>query len=644
MKVFVSIILYLSAIVAFGQFGLPTGESEPVKARLILPTPTVQAGDSIEVGVAFDLAEHWHIYWKNPGATGLPTTLNWTLPEGYELGKLHWPAPIRFATPIAPGTPPLVSFGYDGKAVLIQEIKVPDNAASPAELKVKASWLACKEACIPGKEELTATLTIGGETRTDTAATAELAEARKQLPEEGDGRFSAEIEERNLVIMPKLDAEVKQMTFFPLSKGVVDITKDQMYIDGRLGVPLLKSNVQNLNGIIVTDTVSYSVTLLQTDEQQKGEAAAPTEPSEGRTDADAIFAGFTIERTTGGLLDAQEMLAFLEDREKGLFTDKSLFVVILIIIVGGIGLNLTPCVLPMIPINLAIIGAGSKAESKSAGLVRGLTYGAGMALAYGVLGLVTVLTGAKFGTLNSASWFNFAIAAIFILLSLAMFDVFSIDFSKYTNKFGPKDARTGKFLPIFILGIVTALLAGACVAPVVIAVLLHSSTLYAEGNYFGLLLPFLLGISMALPWPLAGAGFSVLPKPGQWMVWVKKAFGVLILLTALYYGYQGYRLLPAKSAAENTAGNAIATLQAGLAEAKRTNKPVFIDFWATWCKNCITMEHTTFEDPEVKEKLKDYVVIKFQAEKPNSEEIAPILEKFDIKGLPAFAIVSPEEE
>ena len=89
------------------------------------------------------------------------------------------------------------------------------------------------------------------------------------------------------------------------------------------------------------------------------------------------------------------------------------------------------------------------------------------------------------------------------------------------------------------MGIVAALLAGACVAPVLIAVLLHSAAVYEAGNPAGLLLPFLLGLGMGLPWAFAGAGIAVLPKPGQWMMHIKHAFGVLIILVGIYYGYQG---------------------------------------------------------------------------------------------------------
>src|SRR5205823_12365651 len=130
---------------------------------------------------------------------------------------------------------------------------------------------------------------------------------------------------------------------------------------------------------------------------------------------------------------------------------------------------------------------------------------------------------------------------VFIVLGLAMFDVLAIDFSRLSSSVRPGAAR-GSLLLSFSMGAVAALLAGACVAPVVIQVVLFSSRLYAAGTKIALALPFLLGIGMAIPWPIAGAGLAALPKPGAWMIRVKQLLGVLILATACYYAYETYIL------------------------------------------------------------------------------------------------------
>jgi thiol:disulfide interchange protein len=385
-----------------------------------------------------------------------------------------------------------------------------------------------------------------------------------------------------------------------------------------------------------------------------GVTAIPTGPVDENA-AIARLANFTVQGTTGGYLGASDFLQFVRDAEqgvanRGLFDGRGPLAILLIILVGGLALNLTPCVLPMIPINLAIIGAGAQAGSRRRGFLLGSTYGAAMAIVYGALGLIVVLTAGTFGTINSSPWFNLAIAALFVVLGLAMFDIINIDFSKYSSSIQDPGKR-GTYGVAFFMGAVAALLAGACVAPVVIQVVLFSSSLYAAGTPVALALPFVLGIGMAIPWPIAGAGLAALPKPGAWMVRVKQAFGVVILATAAYYGYLSYTLFDnLRVDASQVSGSVQEMLEkgwtnslaAGLERAEREGKPVLIDFWATWCKNCLTMDQTTLQDPSVSAALNDYVKIKFQAEDLDAEPAQSVLRHFKAVGLPTYAIIKPK--
>jgi thiol:disulfide interchange protein len=230
-----------------------------------------------------------------------------------------------------------------------------------------------------------------------------------------------------------------------------------------------------------------------------------------------------------------------------------------------------------------------------------------------------------------------------------MFDVVEIDFSRWSSSFRPGAGR-GSLLLSFTMGAVAALLAGACVAPVVIQVVLFSSNLYAAGTALALGLPFILGVGMAVPWPIAGAGLAALPRPGRWMVRVKQAFGVIILVTAAYYAYESYGLFANRwvdasavtsSVQEKVKAGWHASLVDGLATAKREGKPVLIDLWATWCKNCLTMDKTTLEDPAVTGALSNYVKIKFQAEVPDQMPARAVMQRFDAVGLPTYVILRP---
>ena len=391
-----------------------------------------------------------------------------------------------------------------------------------------------------------------------------------------------------------------------------------------------------------------------------GTASADPRATPSATDDAEVMtrlASFELLGTTGGYLGTDDFLDFIDRAEsgraeEGWFTGRGPLAILVLILIGGLALNLTPCVLPMIPINLAIIGAGAKAGSRTRGFVLGSAYGLAMALVYGVLGLVVILTAGTFGTINASPWFNLGIATLFVVLGLAMFDVLTIDFSSLQNKLNiGGSAGGGSFLLAFGMGAVAALLAGACVAPVVIQVIVFSSNLYATGTAIALLLPFVLGIGMALPWPIAGAGLTLMPKPGAWMVRVKQAFGVFILGTAVYYGYLSYGLFSqrwvdpeevATSVQELLDEGWYASLDHGLQIAGAAGKPVLVDVWATWCKNCLTMDRTTLKDPAVQAALDDYVKIKFQAEDLSVAPARDVMEHFEAFGLPAYAILRPE--
>jgi thiol:disulfide interchange protein len=188
------------------------------------------------------------------------------------------------------------------------------------------------------------------------------------------------------------------------------------------------------------------------------------------------------------------------------------------------------------------------------------------------------------------------------------------------------------------------------VAPVVIQVVLFASNLYAKGASAALALPFLLGLGMALPWPIAGAGLAALPKPGKWMVKVKYAFGVFILGTAAYYGYLAYELFSSRWVDPASVRSSVeaslregwhASLAEGLAIAERDRKPVFVDLWATWCKNCLVMDRTTLADPAVKAALDKYVRVKQQAEDPAESPSKELMAMAKAVGLPAYVILEP---
>ncbi len=365
-----------------------------------------------------------------------------------------------------------------------------------------------------------------------------------------------------------------------------------------------------------------------------------------------------VRQTAAGYLGRDEFLAFLaraQGRAEPLpptrlqqfardpqrfLREQGLGWTLFLMLLGGLLLNLTPCVLPMIPVNLAIIGAGVRAGSRTRGLLLGLAYGGGIAAVYGALGSVVILTGTVFGALQSSPLFNGVLAVLFVVLALAMFDLLPVDLSR----FQPRTNSGGGFWAAAVAGGVSALLAGACVAPVVAAVLLLAGSLYHDGVKAALLLPFLLGVGMALPWPLAGAGLTVLPKPGAWMRVVKSGFALLILALALYYGWLAWQGVALRAGAGAGGANELVAgdregWQRYVAEARRQNKPIFLDFHASWCKNCHTMDRTTFRDPAVRQALQGFLVVRVATERPGEDPAQAMVRAFGVSGLPYYVVV-----
>jgi len=589
---FVAMILLPLMIV--GNLRAEASRKFHTKVSLVSERSEIAPGESFDVGLLLKMEEHWHTYWKDPGDAGLATSVTWTLPSGFTADPIRWPKPQVMKTG------PLTTYGYEREVLLLVRIHAPEEGHRPGQ-KVKLEggvvWQECNEICRLGSTTVSLSLPIANTSKETSADMKSLFERYRALTPPDDYHPS-----------PERAARLKEK----------EIAANQATTGGAIS-PLQPAS-------LTQSAVSWQ----------------------------SVAARFKIQTTGTGYMDQKAFLDFLKktSNENGL-EKHGVLAMLFIIFFGGMALNLTPCVLPLIPINLAIIGAGSQAQSKARGLTLGSLYGLGMAVAYGSLGIFVVLTGSKFGALNASPWFNIAIALIFVVLALAMFDVITIDFTRFQSGMNQSVSQTkGRLGVVFALGVVSALLAGACVAPVVLSVILLASKLYSNGVLAGLFLPFLLGAGMAAPWPLAGAGISCLPKPGKWMNRVKYAFGVIILALAFYYGHLAYDLSRNQvGSSSNVAGNHASKatparqqqdLIEALAEAEQTGMPVFIDFWASWCKNCLAMDATTFTKAEVKQKLGEFVVVKFQAEHLDEPQTKEVLDYFGVIGLPTYVILQPK--
>lgn len=332
-------------------------------------------------------------------------------------------------------------------------------------------------------------------------------------------------------------------------------------------------------------------------------------------------------RIAQGYMGEDEFLRFLSGAQGGGLVDfqnMGLALVVLAVLLGGLMMNLTPCVLPMVPVNLMVIGKSAR---------RGAFYGLGIALAYGALGLAAAFGSLAFGAIQGSAWFNLAVAVVFFVMSLALGGLFHIDFSGYRTS-ASRLRGLGDFYAFF-MGMLSAALAGACVAPVLIAVLLLTADLYAKGNALALALPFVMGLGMALPWPAAGAGMKILPKPGAWMKWVNRIFALVVFAFALWYARLAYvGFFSASGSVRDPVPGAIAATCDDFS-LEGLKRPVLVDCWASWCKNCAAMDEV-LKRPRVAAELKKFTVVKLQAEDISKLRKLPGFGA--VKGLPAFVV------
>ena len=340
----------------------------------------------------------------------------------------------------------------------------------------------------------------------------------------------------------------------------------------------------------------------------------------------ALPVGSVSRRLGVGLMGPTEFKAFLtgEPSAADMLGRASVATAFLLVLLGGLLMNLTPCVLPLVPVSLALVGRGVR---------RGAAYGIGMTLSYGVLGLAAAFGGLAFGVIQSSPWFNLVVAAVFVILGLATCEVFFIDFSRFRPRpmSGGAAAGKGGILAPFLLGAGTAVLAGACVAPILLATLVLTAKWFAAGRVWSVALPFVLGAGMGLPWPFITAGLSVLPKPGAWMRWVNRAFAVLLFGMAAWYGWLAWGGFAAP-------GAAVPTAPAETADADPA-RPRLVIVGAPWCKNCTAMERTTLKDPSVVEALSRFNVTHVEINTFADLANYPELDGLDVKGVPAYVVI-----
>ena len=392
-----------------------------------------------------------------------------------------------------------------------------------------------------------------------------------------------------------------------------------------------------------------------------------------------------------------------QNSEAQSFGDKSLLVTFVLVFLGGLALNLTPCVYPMIPITISYFGG--QAQGKKGSLIaHSSLYVIGMAATYSVLGVVAALTGGLFGAANQYPPVLFGIALVMVILALSMFDVYELRVPQWLNRLAGSSQK-GLF-GTFLMGLTVGIVAAPCVGPFVLGLLTYVGN---RGNaILGFALFFVLAIGLGIPFLLLGifsGSIRRLPRSGAWMVWVRKIFGFILLMMAVYFlkslfpsllaynlalalimflggiylawidsvpgsgrifsyvrnvvgmaffaaalyttvaGLQGsIGSAQVRSAAKNQ-GESIQWLpysESILSRASQENKPVFIDFYADWCAPCKELDDHTFAAPEVVARSKEFIMLKVDLTSAANPQSESLRKKFQVLGVPTLIFLEPD--
>jgi thiol:disulfide interchange protein DsbD len=323
---------------------------------------------------------------------------------------------------------------------------------------------------------------------------------------------------------------------------------------------------------------------------------------------------------------AQPMPAKSSNQIEQLIQDRGWFFAFFVVFIGGLALNLTPCVYPMIAITVSYFGGQGRNRSTGRAFVSSLIYCLGIVLTYSALGLVAALTGSLFGSALQSPVVLIGIAVLLVALALSMFGLYELQPPQFLMQKATGLSSKAGYVGVFFLGAVIGVIAAPCLAPFVVALLAFVGQ--SGKPVLGWWLFFVFGCGLGLPYVILGTysgALARLPKSGTWMVWVKRVLGVILIGVAIWF---------VSPLIGSTTASPINWQPYSPAAVANAAKPVLIDFAADWCIPCKEMDKRTFTDPRVIERSKQFLLLKADVTRTGSPEVERLMKDFQILGVP----------
>ena len=665
-------LLLLLALVLCGRLN---ASDHPVQARLLADVEAAVPGQPFRLGVELKMAAGWHTYWMFSGDAGLPTAVEWQLPAGVVAGPLQWPLPRKFEEEGG-----LVVYGYADEVLLMAEATAPSALATGDTLCLAAevSWLVCRELCIPGEASLALVLPVATASE-PSAQQPQFDRYAAQVPGAGSGRVAVdigvrgagavEVDVRLAVEGQSLEQGEQAPDFYPLAAPDFAFSTQRLAPDHLvLSIePYGDAQVDTLRGVLV-----YGL--------------------DGAVRAETLTLNLrAAPRRGGGILQRDYRTASGQvARPLGFY--------LAFAALGGLILNLMPCVLPVI--SLKVLGFVNQAGEETKRVRQlGWAFCAGIVATFLVLALAVLLlksSGEQIGWGFQFQYPGFVVAmsALVFALALSLFGVYEILLpgTSRLGGIGGREGLTGSFLN----GALATILATPCTAPFLGTALGFA---FAQPAAVVVAVFLAIGAGMALPYgvlALEPAWIGRLPKPGPWLVRFKQLMGFLLLATVLWllwvlgkqtgvegvvwtgafllglglacwvWGQWGSFQHPTRSkraarvaalgvvvgsyaifvhpllTAEQAAAPALAWQPfsaARVEELVASGQMVFIDFTAEWCWTCKVNEQAVLAQPVVRERFAALEVALVQADWTNrNPEITQLLRAFGRSGVPLYVI------